>query len=211
VTDTKRAYQSPVRTQQAARTRGRIVEAAAVLFSARGFGGTTMGDIARAAEVSVESVHATGWKAFLLVEAFRTRYLGQGGWASVLEQDSVQRIFAIDDAETALDALEEFLVTAHGRSADLLMQLRSTAAVEPLVAESWAQLSRLKSESFLETARWMIRIGIVREPVEDVAGLAATLNVVMSAETYLQMTRDWAMDEATYRATMRAWMRSARP
>lgn len=207
----KRAYRSPLREEQAARTRERIVEAAAVLFSTRGFGGTTMGAIAQEAEVSVESVHATGSKAFLLVEAFQTRYLGQGSWDSVLEQDLRRTMFAIEDPDQALDALEEFLVVAHAASADLMLQLRSTAAVEPLIAESWEEQVRSKSASFVETTRWMVRIGVVETAVTEaeLPALAAALNVIMSSETYLQLTRDWEMDDATYRATMRRWLRSA--
>jgi len=209
----KRAYRSPLREEQAARTRERIVEAAAVLFSSQGFGGTTMGAIAQEAEVSVESVHATGSKASLLVEAFRARYAGRGRWDSILEQDVARTMFTIEDAAAALDAMEQLLVTAHAASADLMLQLRSTAAVEPLVAESWDAQVRSSSDGFVETARWMVRIGVVETPVDeaDLPALAASLNVIMSSETYLQLTRDWGMDEAAYRSTMRRWLRSARP
>ena len=63
----RRPYRSPLRRAQARQTRRAILEAARPLFIQRGYPGTSMGDIARAAGVSVKTVEAAfGTKARLL-------------------------------------------------------------------------------------------------------------------------------------------------
>ena len=55
----KRGYESPARAAQARETRRRIVAAAGSLFVERGYGGTTVDDIAGAAGVSRKTVFAS--------------------------------------------------------------------------------------------------------------------------------------------------------
>ncbi len=200
----KRSYRSPLRERQAAHTRERVLEASAELFSTRGFGGTTMTGIAREAQVSVESVHATGSKAVLLVEAFRTRYTGEGGWGSFLDVGSVQDIFAVTDPDEAVERIVDFMATGHARSARLLVELRTAAAAEPVVAEQWDELVKVKAEGWAATAEWMVGIGIIGDvSSDDLPHLAATLGTLLSAETYLHLSSDWEFDEEQYRAWVR--------
>lgn len=205
----KRAYRSPKRKEQAARTRDRIIAAAGALFSTRGFAGTTMGDIARTADVSVESVHATGTKASLLLEAFRTHYAGQGGWTSSDDVGVVQDIMGGDDADRGIDHVIDFLAEGHARSARLMTELRATAAVEPMIAERWATLVSAKAAGWMASAEWMVKIGIVEadEPPADLTVMAASLSVMLSAETYLQLTDDWGFTDEQYRAWARVELR----
>ena len=56
-TPTKRTYDSSRRTLQAAQTRDAVVHAAMERFSATGWAGTTLADIAEAAGVSVETIY----------------------------------------------------------------------------------------------------------------------------------------------------------
>src|SRR5664279_5728783 len=55
----KRNYDSSRRQEQARETRARILRAAHELFVTQGYGRTTIADIARAADVSVESVYGS--------------------------------------------------------------------------------------------------------------------------------------------------------
>src|SRR5262245_46819574 len=64
---TSRSYSSPVRDEQAARTRTRIVHAADELFRERGYARATMKDIAERAGVARDTVHTVfGTKAALI-------------------------------------------------------------------------------------------------------------------------------------------------
>lgn len=209
----RRVYRSPLREEQAARTRRRILEAAAELFSTRGFGGTTMTAIARAAEVSVESVHATGAKATLLLEAFRLRCSGRTGWSALMDPAAVQGLTACTDPEEGLGRVVEFLATSHRRSARLMLELRTVASVDPLVSQDWQDLVESKRDRITVSAEWMARIGIIDAdvPPEQLGALAAEVNVVMSAETYLQLTLDWGFDDRQYRDWVARQMRAVRP
>ena len=209
----KRTYRSPVRAERAAQTRRSIIAAAAELFSTHGFGGTTMGDIARVAGVSVESVHATGTKPALLLEAFRTRYAGEGGWTAFRDVQPVKEIMAGTDPERAVVQISDFLAAGHAASARLMIELRAAAGVEPMIAEQWDELVALKHDGWLASAEWLVRIGVVEADVapEDIDRLAAGLNVVGSAETYLQLADDWGLDDDQYRAWLIREMRLATP
>ena len=63
----RRAYNSPLRADQAQQTRRRILEAARELFGERGYAGTTVAAVAEAASVSPETVYlSVGSKRGLL-------------------------------------------------------------------------------------------------------------------------------------------------
>lgn len=208
----KRPYRSPKREEQAARTRTKVIDAAAELFSTGGYAGTTMGDISRAAAVSVESVHAVGGKATLLLEAFRVRYTGDSGWRAFSDVEKVQQIYAIDDPEAGLDAVVGFVSKGHRRSARLMLELRAVGPSEPEVLAQWDALLLLKREGWTETIGWMVRIGMIDDPgsPEATHELVATLSTIGSAETYLQLTDDWHMTDEQYRQWLRRQILLAR-
>jgi hypothetical protein len=201
---TRRAYDNALRTERAAQTRARVLEAAAETFTAHGWAGATVAQIAACAGVSVDSVGATGPKGVLLLEAFRRRYTGEDGWASILELERTRVLFSIEDPVEALDAIVDFLWNAHGASARLWLLLRTVALTEPVVAEGMAELQRLKTESFTDTTRWLQRLDLVADVADEgVAQLVAEVNLVMSAETWLQLVDDYGWSEEQYGAWVR--------
>jgi len=81
-----RKYSSPLRDEQAARTRSRILDAASDLFLERGYGRTTMKDIADSAGVARDTVHAVfGSKARVLTALIDLRLVPDGSVASIRE------------------------------------------------------------------------------------------------------------------------------
>lgn len=208
----KRAYRSPKRQEQAARTREKIIGAASDLFAEHGYGGTTMGAIARAAGVSVESVHATAPKATLLLESFVHGLSGPAQWRALYDLDGVKKIFTELDTDEALDRIASFLATAHARTARLVLEFRSVAATDPTVAAAWAEHVGHRRDSVLSATAWLIRVGIIEGDVPDdhVEALAATVATVISAETYVQLTFDWGFDSDQYRAWVCGRLRKLR-
>lgn len=208
-----RAYRSPVRERRAAQTRSRVLDAAADGFTRRGFAGTTLAGIAAEAGVSIDSVVAVGSKSFLLLESFRRRYAGDGGWRSILDQPTIQEMFALTDREQALDAITDFLATGHRASADLWFVVRATALFEPVVAEGIAELLELKRQSFAVTVDWLIEVGLVPAVTSEAErqSLAANVNVLMSAETYVLATTDWQYSDEDYRQWVRRMIPQLRP
>src|SRR3954449_7967513 len=82
-----------VRAEQAARTRSRILDAAAALFLDRGYARTTMKDVADAAGVARDTVHAVfGSKARLLTALIDARLVPGGAVANITERPDAQAI-----------------------------------------------------------------------------------------------------------------------
>src|SRR5687768_16877194 len=83
----RRAYDSPVRKEQAAQTRARIVEAAGQLFLSQGYSRTTVRQIADAAGVAVDTVYATfGAKPRILTALIDERLSGGTGAVNVMDR-----------------------------------------------------------------------------------------------------------------------------
>ena len=74
-----RAYRSALRTRQAQETRERVIETAGALFSQQGYQATTISAIARAADVSAETVKATASKPEMRIAAFEVRLAAAAG------------------------------------------------------------------------------------------------------------------------------------
>lgn len=210
---TARRYHSPIRTERAAQTRQRIFEAAAKGFSHRGYHGTTLAQIAAEAGVAIDTVASTGSKAFLLLEAFRIRYAGEGDWRSILDKPFGRDLLAITDPDEALDAAIDFVATGHAASADLWYVVRATALIEPVVADGLTELMTLKEESFYATADWLLATGAIPTQVDTSQRRAftTTLNLLMSAETYVQYVRDWHHTDDQYRTWLRRQIIDLRP
>jgi AcrR family transcriptional regulator len=101
-----RRYRSAVRTEQAQRTQGRILEAARALFLEHGFAAATIAAIAEQAGVAPETVYATyRTKAGLLGSVVRAAVLRDDGPADVLEHRWVKDLLRLPDLPSQLAAL----------------------------------------------------------------------------------------------------------
>lgn len=212
----RRRYDSPLRRERAAATRAAVIEAAAEAFSERGYAGATLAHIAAAAGVSTDTVGLVGTKSFLLLEAYRTRYAGHGGWKHLMEDEDTRKILDIRDPGEAVEATIEFLVEGHRRSAQLWAVLRATASADAQVAEELDELCRLKTESFEQTTRWLIDIDVLpapeslpvqmwgADPDQAFRRLVAEVALLMSAEAYLILRNDHGYSDDEYRT----WLRS---
>src|SRR5438093_8395626 len=93
-----RRYSSTVRDEQAARTRSRILDAAGELFLERGYGRTTVQDLAERAGVARDTVHAIfGGKARVLTALIDTRLVPDGAVANIADTPGAQAIKAETD------------------------------------------------------------------------------------------------------------------
>ena len=192
-----RTYSSPLRAEQAAATRRAIVAGAATVFAERGYFGATMPQIAKAAGVSVESVHKVGSKSALLIMAFKQTYAGESGWKTILDEPDLLRIMSTDDTGAAIAAYAEFIADANTRSAGIWPAVRAAALSEPQVAEQIDELIALKKQDFLAGIGWYISRGVIAEGT-DLASAAPYLYVLTSQETYDQLTHDWGYSVETY-------------
>jgi len=139
----KRRYDATRRQQQARETRQAIVRAAHDLFVERGYGRTTIADIAAAAGVSSETVHVSfGGKAKLLHRVWDITVGGDDTDVLLHERPEVLRIRAESDLARRLRMQAEFSTATMQRIAPLLVALRGAAASEAAAADMLAEIDR---------------------------------------------------------------------
>ena len=129
-----RTYNSPVRREQAGRTRQRILESAADLFVRQGYGTTSIRQIAGAARVAPDTVYATfGSKARLLTALLDIR-LAPGGQTSILDRPEMQAILEEPDPRQLLRLFARDYAAMSERVRPVSEVLRTAKAVEPEMA-----------------------------------------------------------------------------
>lgn len=173
---TRRRYDSTRRAEQAAETRRRIVAAAAECFAERGYGRTTMPQVAERAGVSVESVTAAGPKRALLIAAFSQAFVGRETEESVLGDDAWARALALEDPVAMLDAVADLVVAGQQAGNGIWRAVTAAALEEPEVAELYRALTQRRRADHLRgvqvfAARGLLRPGRTLEQHADAMAL----------------------------------------
>ena len=131
-----RPYDSRGRRAQAQANRGRILEAAQRLFVDRGFAGTSIAEIAAAAQVSTPTVFAHfGSKALLLKEAAETALVGDAQPVPLAQRPEM---IHVREGRTPQEVIERFaaLVAQAGpRSVPVAMVVYRAADANPELAD----------------------------------------------------------------------------
>src|SRR3954451_1247398 len=100
----KRGYRSPLRAEQAQRTRAAVLDAAARCFLDQGYAATTMKDVAAAAGVSVQTVFGQGSKASLLLACVDRAVVGDDQNVPLAQREMVTRLLGAPDRAGKLAA-----------------------------------------------------------------------------------------------------------
>lgn len=146
----KKAGSAPSRRERARATQARITKQAFELFCERGYAGTTMAEIAAAADVAVQTVYfAFHTKSTLLSRAYD---YAVGGEESVnpTDQPWYEEMKA---ADSLTDALRHLVIGAGAitrRLTPLYIIAQSTAASDPEVAEVVDRHERWRVEGYAE-------------------------------------------------------------
>jgi AcrR family transcriptional regulator len=144
----KRRYDSSRRQEQARENRRRIVDAAQVLFVDKGYGRTTIADIAGAAGVATETVYAAFRnKPTLLHRAWEVAVGGDEQDVHLLDRPELRAVLAEPDLVTRLTRFAHVNTAIMRRTAPLLRALRGAAGSEPAAAALVAEAdgARLKA------------------------------------------------------------------
>jgi AcrR family transcriptional regulator len=190
----RRRYSTALRAEQTALTRRRVVGAAAGLFAERGYAGTTVGAVAGAAGVSVQTVYnVVGGKSALLKAVYDVTLAGDDEPVPIGARPEFR---AILDAPTGRTCLAAY---AHvGR----LLGERTLGLVSVLVAQAAAGDPDLAA--FVATIEGERAVG-TRNTATHVAtrfGLRAGLDVDAAADVLWALT---APDLADRLVVRRAW------
>lgn len=167
----KRRYHSPRRVEQAAATRGAVLDAAREMFIANGYTATTVAEIAGRARVSVDTVYATRIGS---TPKARAKISSYGRAIPEIQQQMAPIFLALRDASTTdRDCAALWSETAQRRARNMLLfavELRGTAELrEDLsdlqvadiiwsmnAAEYWVLLVHERSWSPDQFADWLI-------------------------------------------------------
>lgn len=216
-----RRYESPRREAAARATHLKIVEAAAELFRAQGYVATTMTEIARAAEVSVQRVNLSGTKIELLLLAYR---LSQGAdlpegfgraWqddadpttepeaaaeqhARSIRQHPRMAAMLTLSTEEALAAFPSALRHVHEMSAGLWFALRAAAGHDTAAAELLRLAGETHDADYAAVIAWCVDRGLVTAPEEEWPTLAATLRWIGSPETWRHLVVEQGFSDEAY-------------
>ncbi|MHA6794052.1 TetR/AcrR family transcriptional regulator [Pseudonocardia bannensis] len=124
----KRGYSSPLRRQQAAATRAAVLTAARDLFLERGYGATTVEQIAGRAGVSKPTVFtAVGNKQTLLAVVRDVAMAGDDEPVAVGARPAAREIESEPDPDRAVDLLTELIAGIGSRYAAIAEVVRGAA------------------------------------------------------------------------------------
>lgn len=151
----KRRYDSSRRREQAAENRRRIVAAAHALFVEKGYGRTTIADVAAAAGVAVETVYAAFRnKPTLLRLAWELAVRGDDARDVPFHETPGQReIHAHPDVAVRLTRQAAVNVGIMRRTTPLALAVRGAAGSEPGALEILAEFDRDRLAAYAAYAR----------------------------------------------------------
>ena len=154
----KRKYSSAVREEQAARTRTRILDAAAELFLERGYARTTMKDIAVQADVARDTVHATfGSKALI-----DYRLVPDGSVTNVTQLPEALAIKGEVDQRKQIELFAKFVAGISTELRPVFEILRTASAVEPEMAKVFEEMDQFRMNNMQTYASWIAARGPLR-------------------------------------------------
>jgi AcrR family transcriptional regulator len=168
----KRRYDSTRRRQQARENRLRILAAAHKLFVDKGYGSTTIAEVAAVAGVSVETVYATFRnKSTLLHRAWDVAVGGDLQDVHVLDRPEMRVVLGEADLPTRLGRFATVNTTIMRRTARLRLAVQGAAGTDPAAAALLAEIDRARLEAMGVHARAAAatgRLAVSEEECRDV-------------------------------------------
>ena len=164
----KRSYDASRRREQAAENRRRILAAAQQLFVDRGYGATTIAEIARTAQVAVETVYATFRnKPTLLYRAWDVAVGGDEQDVHLLHRPELRAVFGEPDLSTRLRRFATVNAAVMRRTARLRLAARSAADADPKVAGFLAGIDAARLDAMAVHARHAQATGQLAVPEDE--------------------------------------------
>jgi AcrR family transcriptional regulator len=200
-----RAVKSPagsLRAEQAAVTERRVLAAARTLFSDRGYGATTLREIAAEARVAVQTVYAVfGSKANIL------RVLQDSVVHDAAASAAFSAALQAPDADAALHLFARSIRLRWEHGHDVVRASTQAAATDPEVREETEAALRIRRGGIAHLAAKLDRTG-------EAARIAATLDALSLPELFADLVTEhgWSADdyEAWLVSVLRSVVTSAR-
>jgi AcrR family transcriptional regulator len=146
----RRRYRSDRRREQAEQTRGRILDAAAELFTENGFAGTSVAAIAARGGVSAETIYQAFGNKPALLDAVVRRAARLGDRAPIPQQAGPQAVAAEPDQREQVRLFAADVVRRLERVGPLMAVVDAAAAGEPAIADLQRMLDRARRTGLAE-------------------------------------------------------------
>lgn len=187
--ETTRRYESPMRARRAQETRAAVMAAAAELFTANGWAGTGMRDVAKAAGVATETVYSHfSSKRVLLQAVLDVAVAGDEAPIAVADRDEFAALGRGGRAERMAKAAA-LMRAINERTAALAKVLREAAPSDEQIAEALDATRARQRQDTAAGAALLIGRAPTTEEVDELWAL-------LSPEVYLLLVDEagWTPD-----------------
>ncbi|GHE36977.1 DNA-binding protein [Streptosporangium violaceochromogenes] len=185
-----RSYRSPLRAEQALRTRRAILEAARAVFVERGYAAATIPEVARASGVAVDTVYAAvGRKPVLFRLLIETALSGEDHPVEAGQRDYVHRIRQAATAGEKIAVYAAAIRPIQERIAPLFVALRDASGQDAELAELWQEVAERRAANMRLFAQDLAATGELRADLtlDEVADVVWSTN---APEYYLLLVHD---------------------
>ncbi|PVZ14942.1 TetR family transcriptional regulator [Actinomycetospora cinnamomea] len=163
----KRRYDSTRRQEQARETRSRALTAAHELFVTRGYGATTLADIADAAGLATPTIYAAFRnKVTVLHRVWDVAVGGDDRDVHLLDRPELRAVFAEPDLRARLLRFAVVNTTIMRRTARLRLVIQGAAGADPAAAALLAEIDEARLASMGEHARAAEATGRLAVPAD---------------------------------------------
>jgi AcrR family transcriptional regulator len=200
-----RSYSSTLRTDQARRTRRRIVDAAAELFAEHGYAGTTIDAVATAAGVSRKTVFdSVGGKAQLMKLAYDFAIVGDDEPVPLADRPEMRAMLAEPDYGKRLAMYASLVVGIDRRLSSAWRAFEGAATSDPEAAKFYVAMVQQRRQAMREAAQMFADAGALR-PDLDVEVAADLMWFYNDPSLYDKLVRQrgWSVDR------FQAWLAEA--
>ena len=189
----RRAYDSPLRREQADATQRAILDAARALFLERGYVATTIAAIADRASVSAATIYqAFGNKRSVLARLVNVSIAGDSAPVPVADRPWVRTLADEPDLRLRIRVLARNGTAILERRAPIDAVVAAAAATDPEIATLWRQM---RDERHAGQARLL---KLVAGTARLRAGAADVVYAIGSPETYRSLVEDRGWSPARF-------------
>jgi AcrR family transcriptional regulator len=192
VKPTRRRYHSPLRAEQAQRTRAQILDAAEEQFAERGYAATTINAIAHAANVAPDTIYSTFKNKRGLLGALVEKRV-RGAATPVLEQPGPEAVRAETDQRRQIEIFVPDITERIERVQTMYGVVAQAATSDPEAAALHKAMLDQRYANLQRFVSWIEANGPLRgELTQDEA--TATVWTITSTEVHrlLRTERGWS-------------------
>lgn len=195
----RRRYSSPLRAEQAAVTRRRVLDAAGRLFASEGYFTTSLTAIAREAGVAPDTVQANGAKRDLLLAALEIALVGEETEDPIGDAPaSLSPLFAVRDLEAFISTWADVVAATNERASRLWRAFRAAATSDPETRAVLGPLRERGRRDYRGFVEMLVERGAAI-PVERRAALADEFAYLFDPEGYAHFVEESGWSRAQYR------------